>query len=111
MLQSSPGPRVHGPGTQGVWLTLGASGPAVSLYRGVGASPRTLPPAQTLLISSHIPGGEVASSCQHPWNDLAVPSYVTAVTGPRPPGTESISVPERSGLCPHKRFGLLPMGP
>lgn len=83
----------------------------VFVQRGRGLPQDPAPSPDPTHLISHSWGGEVASSCQHPWNDLAVPSYVTAVTGPRPPGTESISVPERSGLCPHKRFGLLPMGP
>lgn len=29
------------------------------------------------------------------------PAMPTAVTGPRPPGTETISVLERDGICPH----------
>lgn len=79
------------------WPALRASHPrATILYRGVGTSSRTPPPAQILFISSHVPVGE-APSCHPP---PAPPVMPTAVRGPGP-WTETISFPKRGGIGPY----------
>lgn len=99
-LQGSCGLRGHG--SWGPELVCGSesSSPVASLYRGVGTSPRTPPPAQIRVTSSHIHVGEVSSTRHLPCNDLAVPScaqhYHRAQVS-----WDRASLFWRGGICPH----------